>query len=55
MLFAFSTLALAAGCASGLGRGKMAPDFELAGLDEKPVSLAQYRGDVVLLGFWATW
>ena len=32
-----------------------APAFELAGLDGKAVSLAEYRGKVVLLNFWATW
>ena len=32
-----------------------APDFELAGLDGKAISLARVRGKVVLLNFWATW
>jgi len=32
-----------------------APDFNLSGLDGKPVSLAASRGKVILLNFWATW
>jgi cytochrome oxidase Cu insertion factor (SCO1/SenC/PrrC family) len=32
-----------------------APDFELTSLDRKKTSLKRYRGDVVLLSFWATW
>ena len=32
-----------------------APDFKLAGIDGKPVTLADSRGKVILLNFWATW
>jgi cytochrome c biogenesis protein CcmG, thiol:disulfide interchange protein DsbE len=32
-----------------------APDFTLTDLDGKPLSLASYKGKVVLLDFWATW
>jgi cytochrome c biogenesis protein CcmG/thiol:disulfide interchange protein DsbE len=32
-----------------------APEFQLEGLDGKPLSLASARGKVVLLNFWATW
>jgi len=32
-----------------------APDFTLMTLDGKEVTLAQFRGKVVLLNFWATW
>ena len=34
---------------------KTAPEFSLTGADGKPVDLANYRGKVVLLDFWATW
>src|SRR5882762_2772260 len=32
-----------------------APDFKLTGLDGKPVTLANSKGKVILLNFWATW
>jgi len=32
-----------------------APEFKLAGLDGKPVTLAGSKGKVVLVNFWATW
>jgi cytochrome c biogenesis protein CcmG, thiol:disulfide interchange protein DsbE len=32
-----------------------APDFKLTGLDGKALSLADARGKVILLNFWATW
>ncbi len=35
--------------------GKLVPDFSATDLDEKPISLQQYRGKVVLLDFWAVW
>ena len=35
--------------------GKTVPDFSATDLDGKPISLAQYRGKVVLLDFWAVW
>lgn len=34
---------------------KTAPGFSLAGADGRPINLADYRGKVVLLDFWATW
>ena len=35
--------------------GSKFPDFEEKDLDGKPLSLAQYKGKVVLVDFWATW
>ena len=32
-----------------------APDFSLSDLSGQPVRLSQFRGSVVMLGFWATW
>ncbi len=40
---------------SGGLEGKMAPDFELSNAAGQKVTLAQYRGKVVFLNFWATW
>jgi thiol-disulfide isomerase/thioredoxin len=35
--------------------GKTAPDFTLETLDGKRVQLSSYKGQAVLLNFWATW
>ncbi len=35
--------------------GNTVPDFSATDLDGNPISLAQYRGKVVLLDFWAVW
>jgi peroxiredoxin len=35
--------------------GSVAPTFQLRTLDGPPVTLEQYRGQVVLVNFWATW
>lgn len=35
--------------------GMPAADFTLSDLEGRPQSLSQYRGNIVLLNFWATW
>jgi len=35
--------------------GKPFPDFAVAGLDGKPLSVGALKGKVVLVDFWATW
>lgn len=39
----------------GLEEGEIAPDFELTTLDGETVQLSDYRGERVMLNFWATW
>ena len=38
-----------------LQAGHPAPEFTLHDLDGQPVSLSQFKGQVVLLDFWASW
>ncbi len=59
--FLFATLVLALFGAAGCDRGdhphelgKVAPDFTVSD-GMRSVHLADYRGKVVLLNFWATW
>ncbi|MGJ9384625.1 redoxin domain-containing protein [Salipaludibacillus sp. CF4.18] len=39
----------------GLGKGEIAPDFELTTLKGEKVRLSDYRGKRVFVNFWATW
>jgi len=39
----------------GTGVGNLAPDFQLDNLKGESVSLSDFRGDPVMLNFWATW
>jgi RNA polymerase sigma factor (sigma-70 family) len=39
----------------GLFVGEPAPDFSIKTLDGKPLRLADFKGKLVLLDFWATW
>ena len=43
----------AVGCSAELGSGRAAPDFRLDSLAGQSVTLSQYKGNVVLLNFWA--
>lgn len=44
-----------ASCHKGGEAGAIAPDFVLSDLNNRPVSLKEYRGRLVILDFWATW
>ncbi len=41
--------------ARGISEGSVAVDFQLPDLDGQKISLSDYRGNVVLINFWATW
>ena len=43
----------ARGATTGIATGQCAPNFTLADVQGRPVSLAQFRGHPVLLHFWA--
>src|SRR5690625_6514126 len=40
---------------TGLEAGDIAPDFELETLEGETVKLSDYRGERIMLNFWATW
>jgi peroxiredoxin len=40
---------------AGLTEGAKFPEFSVTDLGGKPLSIANYKGKVVLLDFWATW
>ncbi len=50
-------LGLAAGIALGAAprKGSDAPDFVLKSVSGKNFRLSEYRGEIVMLSFWATW
>lgn len=39
----------------GVDMGEIAPDFELTTLDGEKVKLSDFKGEKVLVNFWATW
>ncbi|MCC6170399.1 MAG: TlpA family protein disulfide reductase [Gammaproteobacteria bacterium] len=49
------TAAQAGATAAGPGGASPAPDFTLPALGGSKLSLSQYRGQVVMINFWATW
>ena len=57
-MVSFFLLSLLSACRSSPPKGHAgsgAPDFTVADLQGKKLSLSDYRGKVVLLDFWATW
>lgn len=40
---------------AGAEKGQLAPDFSLMDMQGQKVSLADFKGKVVILNFWATW
>ena len=50
----FSVFAAASLASSGM-EGQMAPDFVLKSSSGENLRLSEYRGDVVMINFWATW
>lgn len=46
---------LLASSAWSMGPGSVAPEFEIPGTDGKALRLADFRGQLVLLNFWASW
>ena len=50
----FSVFAASSIASSGL-EGQPAPDFALKSSTGENMRLSEYRGDVVMINFWATW
>ncbi|HZT72585.1 MAG TPA: TlpA disulfide reductase family protein [Terriglobales bacterium] len=44
-----------AGCSGRVRPGRPVPDFSLVTADGRPVTLASFRGQVLVLDFWASW
>jgi cytochrome c biogenesis protein CcmG/thiol:disulfide interchange protein DsbE len=56
VLAALTMLVFGSSTSPPVGRGTVAPDFSLSGLDShEPYSLSKLKGKVVLVNFWATW
>ena len=51
-----TTVLLVVGCSSQATQvGELAPDFQLPNLEGQSVSLSDFRGEPVLVNFWASW
>jgi peroxiredoxin len=54
MALVFSVFAASSLASSGM-EGQPAPDFSLKSSTGENLRLSEYRGDVVMINFWATW
>jgi len=50
-----ATISLMCGSQKNVNALQVAPDFHLKDLEGQTLSLAQFKGRVVVLDFWATW
>ena len=55
LLGAFLSVIAVTGLAASDLTGKSAPDFVLKSATGENLRLSEYRGDVVMINFWATW
>ena len=55
LLGAILVILTASSLASSSLEGRAAPDFVLKSASGENLRLSEYRGDVVLINFWATW
>ena len=55
LIITAALLALLSGAVSAMKVGEVAPDFTRTDASGKPVQLSKYRGQLVLLNFWASW
>ena len=58
LIFTFSPFSLAQEAGKGLSKladAPSAPDFVLNDIDGDQYQLSEYRGQVVIINFWATW
>jgi peroxiredoxin len=55
LLGALLSISTASGLASSDLIGQVAPDFALKSATGENLRLSEYRGDVVMINFWATW
>jgi peroxiredoxin len=55
LLLGCTSKASQSGLQVGTQKGQLAPEFELEDLSGQSVKLSDYRGQVVLINFWATW
>jgi cytochrome c biogenesis protein CcmG/thiol:disulfide interchange protein DsbE len=55
LLLVFLTVGLIETQKGQVSAGELAPEFELISFDGETYKLADYRGSVVLVNFWASW